>query len=143
MLVCWPGNEYCWYEGACCRNAGCSELYIVHLLDSFAVIALQHNSGTALVPRVSALHYLPPHPPPSSFKPPRLLNVLAQMERSGEGANGGFCTHADGVVAFIKERRPCPLALALLALPHSRVAKRSEVSSPAHLALLEMKGDRV
>lgn len=59
MLIYGPGNEYCWYEEARCRNAGCSELYIVHLLDSFAVIALQHNSGTTLVPRVSALHYPP------------------------------------------------------------------------------------
>ena len=51
MLIHWPGNEYCWYEAAQCRNAGCSKLYIVHLLDSLAIIALLHNSDTALCQR--------------------------------------------------------------------------------------------
>lgn len=36
MLIYSPGNEYCLHEEARCRNAGCSELYIVHLLDSSA-----------------------------------------------------------------------------------------------------------
>lgn len=31
----------------------------MHLLDSFAVIAVQHNSGTTPAPRVAASHYPP------------------------------------------------------------------------------------
>lgn len=81
MLLSWTGNEYCWREEARCGDAGCSELYIVHLLDTFAIIALQHNSGTTLaVPRVSALHY------PSCPLTKTLTAEHTQMERDGEGA---------------------------------------------------------
>lgn len=41
------------------RDAGCSELCILHLLGSFAIIALQHNSWPTLAAQVSPLHYPP------------------------------------------------------------------------------------
>lgn len=79
MLVCWPGNECSWHEETRCRNAGCSELYIVHLSDTFAIIALQHNSGTtAGVPQVSALHH-----------PSCLLNPHRWARAGGKKQGGG------------------------------------------------------
>lgn len=98
MLIYWPGNEYCWTKEALCRNAGCSKLYIVHLLDSFAIIALQHNSGT-LEERVSALHYTP-----------TILNLwllITHKWKEMERAPSGHRVHADGVVVFIKKPWLC------------------------------------
>lgn len=71
-----------------CRNAGRSELYIVHVLDSFVVIALQHNSGSdTRSSSVSVtLSTLPPNP--------RLLGTHTQMERNGEGTRRrGWSAH--------------------------------------------------
>lgn len=86
MPIPWLGNEYCWREEAQRRNAGCSELYIVHLLDTSAVIALQHNSGTTLVvPRVSALHYPPPPGPVPCKAWPLNTHKWKEMQRVPTG----------------------------------------------------------
>lgn len=94
-----------------CRNAGCSELCIMHLLDPFAFIAVQHNSGTTLAPRVSTLHY-----------PPCLRTRAAertQMERNGESANrlSHKCTRTHSCAH--REAPTLPLASPLLVVPYS------------------------
>lgn len=99
MFIYCPGNQYFWHENVRCRNAGCSELYILHLLDSFAVIALQHNRDDTRSSSVSVT--LSPRSP----KPPAAEH--RQMESNGESANGLSIAHvrtcADGVVVFIKK----------------------------------------
>jgi len=103
-------------------NAGSFKLYIVHLFDRFAVIALQHNPGTSHgVPQVSALHYpvksgSGSHTNGKRWKGRQL--AVAYMHKLTDG----------GVVVFIKERWLCVLPW-LCSFSHSAEWRRGP-SSP-------------